>query len=73
MYRALVVSNATETKNGSKRWVSLTANASSGKTSATSSQPTLQEPNIDNAHTYSIAVGYASNGLIVDIAYRQSN
>lgn len=69
LYRALIANNAAETKNGSNRWVTITS-ASSGKTAGVSSQPTLTEPSVDNAHTYKVVAGYDKNGLIVDIAFK---
>ena len=73
LYQAIIASNAAETKAGTERKVSIngsytnTCGAPGNQTSASNLPSTV--PTISNANTYTIKLGYSSEGLVVDIAW----
>lgn len=73
LYQAIIASNAAETKAGTARKVSIngsdtnTCGAPGNQTSASNLPSTV--PTISNANTYTIKLGYSSEGLVVDIAW----
>lgn len=66
--QAIIASNASESKSGSNRWVSF-SNSSKASTTAQTTQPTVTVPSLANSNTYTIVVGYDTNGLVVDVAW----
>ena len=72
MIRAVIASNASETKAGTNRYVTVTK-GSTAKTTKTTSQPTnISVPSateLPNSSTYTINIGYSTDGLVVDIAW----
>ena len=71
--QAIIASNASETKSGTNRWVSFT-NAAAASTTAQTTQPSVTVPStLANSKTYTIKVGYDTNGLVVDIAWNANS
>ncbi len=70
MMAAVVASNAAESNSGANRWVEF-HEADTGLTAILSAAPSDLTPTMPASNTtYKIVAGYASNGLIVDIAYK---
>lgn len=73
MVQAVIASNASESKAGTNRWINVSGADTSAcddpETNAATSQPTLTTPNPSNAQTYTIKLGYSTNGLVVTITW----
>lgn len=70
MVQAVIASNAAETKNGTKRWVSVT-NGANALTAAPTQAPSVTVPSPLNSNTYTIICGYdTKSGLVADIAWQ---
>ena len=73
MMSAVIASNAAEANSGANRWVNFKNSNTAGTTPATT-QPTGLSPAMPASNTtYTIVAGYASNGLIVELAYAAKN
>ena len=73
LYQAIIASNAAETKAGTARKISINGSATNncgtpGNQTTLSNVPSTV-PTISNANTYTIKLGYSSEGLVVDIAW----
>lgn len=73
LYQAIIASNAAETKAGTARKVSINGSDTNacgapGNQTSPSNLPSTV-PTISNANTYTIKLGYSSEGLVVDIAW----
>ena len=69
MIQALIVSNASQTKNGTNRWVNLQTSDASKVTSAPTKPPIITVPTLSNSSTYDVTLGYSAEGLVVAIGY----
>lgn len=72
LYQAIIASNAAETKAGTERKVSINGsdtNTCGAPGNQTSNNQPSTVPTISNANTYTIKLGYSSEGLVVDIAW----
>lgn len=71
MYQAVIASNASETKSGTSRKVSITGSddADCGTPSTTLKTAPTSTPTVSNANTYTVKLGYSTDGLVVDIAW----
>ena len=71
MYQAVIASNASETKSGTSRKVSITGSdtAACGTPNTTLQTAPTSTPTVSNANTYTVKLGYSTDGLVVDIAW----
>lgn len=72
MIRAVIASNASETKAGTNRYVTV-HHAATAVTDKATTQPTdiaiPSAADLPNSSTYTIDINYSSDGLVVDIAW----
>lgn len=74
MVQAVIASNASESKSGTNRYITVSgaddATCATPGTSASTNQPTgITTPNPSNATTYTIKLGYSTDGLVVAITW----
>ena len=73
MYQAVIASNASETKSGTSRLISIsgaaTSNCGNASTTYVASNKPTSTPTVPNTNTYEVKLGYSDDGLVVDIAW----
>lgn len=73
MYQAVIASNASETKSGISRLISIsgaaTSNCGNASTTYVASNKPTSTPTVPNTNTYEVKLGYSDDGLVVDIAW----
>ncbi len=68
LYSAVIAHNASETKLGTNRWITITKTGTPNKNTLTA-DPNIEMDNPSNSQTYEITAGY-KNGLIVGIDWK---
>ena len=71
MIQAVIANNAAEEKSGTGRKIQVTDNGTAVTTATTPTTNSSLATSLTNSKTYTISLGYDTNGLVVGISFNK--